>query len=274
MYRFLVAMTGSLALAGAACATVDVDTCGQEIEDGETGVLVRDLACATVEAAVVLGEGSTLMMNGHSVSRATPGTSRYMLLCYEGPCTIVGPGEVRGSNWPYPAVEAAEDLTISNVTVRDNLHVGIHARRNIVATDVVVTGNGVAGMAAERNVYAANVVASGNGPPGQYGGNGIVARLLIGTDVTASNNSGPGVLARRVRVVGFEATGNLGPGVYSRGRAILENATVLGNQHLGSPLDVLSRAYPRLTNTTCDHSARYRRDEPPGPPFGVCALDE
>ena len=80
-----------------AAYAVDIGTCGQIVFPGDTATVVADLDCsAAAAAAVMLKPGSTLLLNGHSISggrigiETEPGKKG-------GPTTHVqGPGTIKG----------------------------------------------------------------------------------------------------------------------------------------------------------------------------------
>src|SRR5690349_19556190 len=84
-----------LLIGSAVCSATDVTVCGQKIVDGDTGGLQADLDCSApsaILAAVLLGNGATLSLNGHTI------TGRPDIAAVAGDVArrfaVVGPGTI------------------------------------------------------------------------------------------------------------------------------------------------------------------------------------
>jgi len=221
---------------------MDVTSCGQVVRDRDTGVLVGDLACTSAPGsfAVELGARATLQLDGHTIS----GDS---VNCPRG-CTILGPGDITGA---YTAVlgNGVRPMTLAGgLSIHDNLFGVVDGGSRLTLIDVDVSNNSENGLL-------------------------VVARSVIGTNVTVNGNGGFGLHAQqaRVRIDGLTATGNGWFGVEAKSLRLF-NSTVTGNEG-GTPVnppfvDVASARRPRLFNTVCDHSY----GGPTGT-WGVCSGD-
>jgi hypothetical protein len=221
-------------------------------------------------------------MNGHAI--VAP--DQVAVVCRpKGPCTITsttGRGDISGSN--IGIVMREGKLAVSHVDLHDNTGGGIYTpllAARMTLTDVTANDNGGIGIRAE-DVRASGVTANGNGQSGVEALNKV-----RGTNVVTSDNGWAGCIAARgVKLAGFTATGNGTAGLSNTGGGIivaggptqLTSATVTGNTFRDGndpiALDLITTRKPKLTATTCDHSASIVRESNElGPPWGVCAGD-
>jgi len=276
MTRLALALVLTLS-AVAPVRAVDVTTCGQVVPDGETGVLETDLDCSAdpAEAAVTLGNCSTLDMNGHAIvarnGAVSCGFERSAGCVVRGHgVSPSGVGDVSGGS--YGIVGASKRVTVSDVDVHDVAIGGIVVNERLVATNVTVVHGGANGIVANKRLTAVNVVSSDN----EYFG--IDSPRVTGTDVTANGNGYSGVSCRRCVLTGLTATGNgftdipVGAGGGLQGvSAKLVDSTLTGNVVDGvAPVDIDTFRRPHIVSTTCEHS-RQRGD--PASSWGVCAAD-
>src|SRR5262245_57792821 len=98
--RLPFAALAAMAFATAPAQALDIGSCGASIPDGEVGTLTADLVCTDPVPAITLGAGATLELAGHRVQglSADGQTSLTVLRCARKRCTIVGPGEIVGSD--------------------------------------------------------------------------------------------------------------------------------------------------------------------------------
>jgi hypothetical protein len=275
-------------LAGAradAQVTIDVTVCGIEVPSGVTGVLRADLHCPDGQRAVALGIGTTLDLNGHTLSGAGVEASYGVVCTGRGAgCRIVGPGAIVGFDYClYRAGGSTffmSDLEIhdcgigifgyetrlhaTNLTVTDNHERGIEVDR-VTAVDVVTSRNGDMGMLALK-VVATRLTASDNGAYGVR-----ASQQLRGTDITLSGNATSGVFGDRVVATRVVAIGNGDAGVFAR-KAVLRDSDVSGNDGFQGGIDLVTSERPRLFDTTCGRSLA-SSGSPFGPSWGVCAQD-
>jgi hypothetical protein len=260
---------------GAAGAwALDITSCYVTVPANEIGVLQADLACQPGDFhAVALENGSTLELNGHTISNPGHFASGAAVRCH-GRCVVVGPGLISGaparefdgiradaSLVPHPPLRLElHDLTI------DSTRVGIDgpARNPFVrATNVTVSNSALYGFYIAR-VHAENVTATGSEI-------GVYSATLKAVNLNASNNAAYGVyVLRSLLATGLVVTDNAGEGILADGRIRLVDSTVTGNDIGGEGIDIESARRPRLINTTCGRSERTT------PPFGdwdICAND-
>ena len=137
---------------------MDVTSCGQFVRDGDTGVLVADLACTSSlgSSAVELGARATLELDGHTIS----GDGVY---CPSG-CTILGPGDITGA---YAAVigNGIRPMTLAGgLSIHDNVFGVVDGGSRLTLMDVDVSNNSENGLlVVARSVVGSNVVVNGNG---------------------------------------------------------------------------------------------------------------
>ena len=264
-------------------SAVDVATCGQLVPAGQVGVLQADLDCGGDEAAgaclteaaaacasdpgctdaacggVLLRDGSTLAMNGHTVANG-------VVVCplFHSSCSVVGPGTIVGG---YGLTALGRKLDASGGLDVHGGEVGIaNYKGRVILQDATVSGVANWGIQAYRGLRATNVT-SNNNEIGILVYNGS----FTGSGITANDNRGTGVLvaAGRLVLTGLMATGNgrdpeyRGAGVLCEGRTVLVNSVVTGNYADGTrPLDLLAKRRPVLVDSTCDHSL-----------WGICSQD-
>ena len=243
---------------GGAAATVDVTTCGQTVPRGARGTLTQDLVCDGTSDAIRLEARATLDLAGFSVV-ITGSPSGGDVPCLAGKCTILGPGEVRGSGvW----AEAGR-LEMRDVTLRDGA-IAIAAERHAKLDDVTVDGFSVAGVLAPRleanGLRVRNVTV-------QLHAAALSTTAIRGSGIEVADNDGPGILARSIRASNVTVRDNAGVGITTV-HARLESSTLVDNDPSGEGIDLDSLRRPRLLSTTC------RRSRGPGGPWGVCAEDE
>lgn len=237
----------------------DLATCGP-VPDGQIGVLTADVLC-TPEEAIQLGRGSTLQMNGHSVSAETP-TAGVGVLCERGKCAVEGPGEIFGFRDIGIVALSSSRLDVRNVVLHDN-KLGVLGDR-VRLTDVELSNGGGCGVIANR-LDAVRVTGSGNAE------DGMTANACRLTDVVTSGNARSGVTCRRVKAVRFTATGNGRFGVYATrpGAVKLTDSTLTGN----AIADLATEHVPRLKGSTCDASRRLDQNGGDVGTWGVCTAD-
>src|SRR5262249_56752633 len=85
-------------LRSASASSVDITACPAAVPAGGMGVVQADLNCTsgTDSGYVVLGQGATLQLNGHSLT-FNPGSTPSALVLCEGTCTVSGPGTLTSS---------------------------------------------------------------------------------------------------------------------------------------------------------------------------------
>ena len=285
MRVFLTAIVVSSLLSFAdLAAAIDISTCGQQVPDGEIGILTTDLVCDSATTAVRLGIGSTLELDGRSI--VVP--DGWGVWC--GPaarCTIVGgnsPGEIGRISGGETGVYLQRNarLVMSDVAIEDCV-TGIgaeawHAPRGAKAmlSNVVVTGSvGTALRVGLLNLK--NVTLEGNPGHGIVAGassrlkaNGLVVRgNAFSEDCEAFGCSGIDVGTVRGR--DFVVSDNNGIGIYAL-FAKLADSTVINNIRAGSGKDLVTSEIPRLRNVVCNASRGWGSQSLT--PWGVCALDE
>ena len=261
----LVLLLASLAHA------VDVTSCGQEVRDGDVGVLQADLVCPTdlvgpPYVGVQLDQDAVLQMNGHSITGQQLG-----VFCFRD-CTIVGPGEITGATSQAIGGGSGIHVTASDLDIHDNGGIADVAGSRLTVTNVVARRNGY-GIRAQQ-LRATNLSIADN-----TGDAILVQKRFVGSDVTITGGGEGGVTALSgVRATRLAITGTPGVGLFSRGSVVLRDSSVTGSVYLG--LDVLTRRLPRLLGTsTCGGSARLLPDPGNpggfviGPSWGVCAND-
>jgi hypothetical protein len=109
-----------------------------------------------------------------------------------------------------------------------------------------------------RRTRATNVTANG-------ASFGIAGVRLIGSEITANNNSFAGIGVPSMRVTDVTALGNGRFGVYGRSTRIV-NGTILNNVEY----DVFTARRPRLTAVTCGWSGKVLA----AGRWGVCENDD
>jgi len=165
-------------------AAVDVTTCGQSVGDAATGVLQVDLDCTgavgvclqpgandqdvsctsdavcnvvrdpCANAAVLLGAGAVLQLNGHTITGAG------IVCSAAGTCTVVGPGSIVSA--PV-GILARKKVVASGLTI-DGGVIGIVSRRGgAILTNLSLTDNSEDGMWSWKGtIRATGVTATGN----------------------------------------------------------------------------------------------------------------
>jgi hypothetical protein len=251
-------------LSRSALATVDVTDCGQVVPAGETGVLQADLDCAAtnVIAGVLLRDGATLDLNGHTLSGGKSPLIVGVASDAARSCAIVGPGVISGSSEGVACGRAR--MSITDVTLEDNGY-AIDASLCRLTLTNVTSSSTVSGISA-KEIRASNVNVTVNG-----NGNCIMGKKVFGSDITVSGCH-TGVTGQTlVDVQRLDARDNMSTGVVA-GRVRLVDSVVTGNYFFPGPLDTFSKRRPELINTQCDVSMRWRGKKV-GPTWGVCAND-
>lgn len=228
MFQLRSLMLALLALVPTLAHAVDIDGCGQTVPPGETGVLTADLAFC--DSAVLLEEGAKLQLNGHTISDSEVGVDvrgrRF---------DVSGPGVIARNDYGVSQGNGRrKTCTLDNIDFHDNEYTAVATlTAKVIATNLTVTGNGA------ENGY------------------GLAVEMLIGTNLTVTDNPGIGVAFRR--------------------SSRLINSTVIGNNSTRWGVDILTSRRPRLIDTTCGKSAG-KKPRPPvfsvvGVPWGVCLND-
>jgi hypothetical protein len=287
--RALPRLVSLLAFALArSAAAVDVTTCGQSVGPGDTGILQVDLDCTgqpgvclhpngsegevsctsdvtcnavldpCVNAAVLLGAGAALQLNGRTITGAG------VLCSAAGTCTVTGPGSIVSA--PV-GILARKKLVATGLTIDGGRFGIVSGPSGALLDQVNLTDHSEDGIWSwEGTVRATNVVATGNG------GTGIYAKLkaVIAKSCTSSGNGNHGIDGYPVRAVALNVQGNGGMGIVSAKTLSVRDSTVTGNGVAFEGADVASARRPRVRNTTCDYS----RDIGAGANnWGVCAAD-
>jgi hypothetical protein len=228
--------------------SMDITTCGQYVPGGTTGVLQADLDCPTDSglAAVLMGGGAKLLLNGHTITGGTGGTVGV------GRYAVLGPGEIVGS---------ANSCGISTSTYSGPGGATHYGPGTLRVRDVIVR-DGACGIAGAAGMLD-NVTVTGHTFFGIYLGR------LRAKNVTVANNGGEGFSGVSIRLNEVTAHNNL-YGIFASSaqyfRRVLvsaRNSTITGN----TTSDIYSETLPRLVYTTCGTS-----DGPVGS-WGVCAGD-
>ena len=229
-----------LVLAAARAAAFDLTTCGGAVQAGEIADLRADLVCPPLAAAVALTAGSTLNLNGHTIS-GTSTTSGTGIQCggrrSDGFCVVHGPGLI--TNFGVAVVGGGASLRLEALTARGN-------------------GSGLAHKA-PRLIELVDVDMSDNA---EYGITARGGRMRL-ANVTANHNGIGGVLAPVVKMAHVTAIGNGRDGgvflTFKSHRATrIIDSTITGNDGLGQGFDLLTTRPVRLMNTTCARGARVR----------------
>ena len=244
MIAVLRILVVGLALHVVPAFALDIATCGQIVPTGQAARLVADLDCATGDG-VVLADRTRLYLDGHVLS-GSPDASN--VVCQGPRCKIVGPGEIVGGQF---AVTGLSKLSISDVTVRDQIRGGIDGLYFVRARRVTMTGIGF-------------------GAPTPSVSEVIRTGQLRGAFLEVRNNAGTvSMIDYRLRNAVITDNGGIGIGGPGSGR--LAHSTVTGNLGgvFGVPIDVFGLEPPKLIDTVCDHS--YNADN--GTSFGICQLD-
>jgi len=188
-----------------------------------------------------------------------------------GRCAIIGPGLISGSAVAITGYRAR--VEVSGVTLSDNLGMIDDTGGTVSLTNVSASQASGLGIRAGK-ITVQNVTVDMNDA-----GNCIMSQSGVkGSDLTVSHcHEGVSSLHGSVRLDHLVSVGN-SVGVFAGGRVELSNSTVTGNYFPPTQgLDVLSGRPPRLTNTSCDKSARWEHLPGGGfgfgAPWGVCSLD-
>jgi len=270
-------------------SAVDITACGQSVADLDTGVLQADLDCSSeggdcafldyddeevacsgdldcplpfdfcARAAVRLGAGSALQLNGHTLTGAG-------VLCSDGgTCSVSGPGTIVSA--PV-GILTGKKVVASGLTADGGIYGILTRRGGAILTDVTLSNNVRDGIWSWRGtIRGSGVVATGNG------GEGVYAKLrpVILKDATASNNGGSGVDGSPPRGINVTAQGNGGAGMISPKGASVVDSTITGNAGGQGTIDIQCARRPRFANTICGRSLNTGPNG--GGSWGICALD-
>jgi len=99
-----------------------VTACGQQVAGA--GELTGDLDCSgTGVSAVVLENGGTLILNGHTLTGSIA-SNAYTVHCI-AKCRVVGPGTIAGGSAGIASLEIPGKVDIRNVVIRDAAGSGV-----------------------------------------------------------------------------------------------------------------------------------------------------
>ena len=135
-------------------AEIEVNTCGQVVPEGETGLLTADLECVDVGEAVLLSDGAHLELNGHTITTDPASDERVKrgVRCLAGTvCSVPGPGLIGGFE---SSGIAGTRVRVREVVIESNGRTGIAAYEDVRVVDSVVVGNGRLGVHAGGTVRA------------------------------------------------------------------------------------------------------------------------
>lgn len=294
----LASLIVAVTSAGQACADTDVAHCGQTVTDA--GQMTADLDCTGYPfPAIILDRNATLDMQGFVlIAGASDG-----IACL-GRCNVHGGGDVSGAmilgagNCGIRALGGrleASDLTIraseadgvcgsdrlkaelTKVNLEFNRHNGVLAKR-LLATDCVATSNTRTGFRATKVTLVRSRV-DGSGFVG-VSGNFPGSVRLIDSQVFTAGDYGIGN-ANRVRLERSLVQGAWIHGIRARSVVLRESTIVDSGQapECGTEVacrDIVSRAKPRLRDSTCETSSREVGGGPEPAatvPWGVCIND-
>lgn len=269
---------------------LDVTSCDTTVPAGETGNLVADTSCTGAFVGVELSPGATLALNGHALS-GNPGGGALVRCLDGGPCTILGPGSILGTDGdPAACVELAggRGRLVMEQGLVHGCGTGIDGgssdgKGRLIVTDVSVSANG-RGVRA-RSLRARNLVVAVNATEGinvgslraeggvsvtGNGGVGISANAVRGFGVGVSLNGTSGIFGNRIKVRDLTAVANVDCGVRTV-RASLLDSSLTGNGGLGVGGDVCTVRKPRVRNSTCGKSVVLGGVI--GATWGVCTND-
>jgi hypothetical protein len=268
----------------------DVSGCDTTVPAGETGTLVADTSCLGAFVGVALSPGATLALNGNSLS-GNPSGGALVRCLDDGPCTILGPGSIVGTDGGPAAcvdVPGGHGRLVMEQGLVQGCGTGIEAgpsdgRGRVTISDATISANG-RGLRA-RTLRARNLIVSVNASEGMVvgtlraeggvsvtgnGGVGISANAVRGLGVGVSLNGGSGVFGNRIKVRDFTAVNNVDCGVRTV-RASLLDSSLSGNGGLGLGGDVCTVRKPHLRNSTCGRSLALGATI--GTTWGVCTSD-
>jgi hypothetical protein len=304
----ICALTVVLAHAAPSRGT-DITACGTTVAAGDTGVLQADIVCQDEYFGVRLLTGSTLQLNGHSITgtRSTFATVLGVARVDDaepeeggrGRFTIVGPGEIAGagpdthSGATTRACVTLQDgrATITSPTGVIDIHgcnfgiVGYileynNNRARATIDHVILHDNSLEGITV-RKLTASDVTAFNNGEAGVH----AIATMMV-ANVIAHDNGNQGVFAgSTVKGTGVTVTGNAS-GIECDNRVTLTNVSATDNTYSygvrgrrvtltdatvtgNSQVDIVALSPPRLVNTTCGTSLNNKTQTT----WGVCAND-
>jgi hypothetical protein len=274
MIRALASAILLLSLSGLASATTEnVTACPATVSAGATGVLQADLNCTTSTGTgyVVLGQGATLNLNGHSLT-FNPGDPATTLVSCDASCTVIGPGTLTStsSSGSFASiwVPTGKTVKVSNVVI-DGMYngiVAINGKALVTDTSISAVQWGIAGV---KKAKLDNVTIAVTTPGGYcIGATDEMGSGVVGSTVTLTSCADGIWASKKVVLTGLTATSNTGVGIYSGGKIVLRDSTVTGS----GVTDLLSVRRPVLVNSTCDHSTQSTGDPIP-PTWGVCASD-
>lgn len=258
----------------------DVDCDSRDIPANATGEMLVDLdnTCPTGQTGIRLGANATLRMNGHTLLGGG-------IMCGDGKCTVVGPGQVVGAGTGINA-SLARRLVVTDVEVSGNSYGIYQTSGKLIATGVVANDNAFGGILGVR-LFLDQVTANNNGSV-DHSGSGIEGIIVKATNVTANGNLVAGITGfRRVLATNVTTNGNQIGGIQTSGGCKLKAVNAIGNErgalcYTGvidgsiltgnSVADIIAGEHgPRVRNTTCDNSFRPGSSPFPGSPAGLCA---
>ena len=265
----LTALLVGLGLSDA--AAVDITSCQVRVPRGEVGVLQTDVSCAFAQeggpwSAITLERNAVLDLNGVTLDHYS--TALVSGVFCEGRCEVRGPGRLVSSNLNAGITSSGRGpLTVSNVELSGQI-TGIAAPRaktTLTNVSIQVLLEGVAIQRLLVDGVDITVDATGRGCIAMSNASAWVR----GTDLTLSGcDVGIGTQGS-VDLTNLAATGLRTAGVFLTHKKLrLVDSTVTG-----SPIDLISRKAPVLSNTACDTSAVWEGDALTGASFGVCAND-
>lgn len=267
-------------------SAIDINTCGQVVPTGDTGVVVADLDCPALPsvcaddpatactssddcggarcfgAAVALQKRAALDLNGHTLK----GGGDVTVLCARD-CVVTGAGTIENeslANSPM-GIYVVRKATVSDV-VLDGGFAGIYAdsrRSRLSATNIVASNSYFYGILWYGRMFATNVTANGSGGLGIFG-----PIKLIGDQITANDNEGTGIIVKNSRITNLTATNNGSVGI-SAERLRVESGTATGN----GQYDLITTKRPRIAGVACDKSGRALPNTGVVSSWGVCASD-
>ena len=212
---------------------VDITMCGQVVPAGETGVLQADLSGCSRNPGVTVGDGGSVLLNGHSITSTAPGANG--IVC-EGGCLVQGPGKI---SVDYGIVHSShlrrQSLRVEDVDFEDN--------------------GGVAVLSIEGFVFARNVTVTGNGFEHVDPSNVTIAvhayRGLFGKNLTVTNNGGVGIDTIRLKLIDSVVTGNNGWDIIAFRRPRLVHSTCGKSEGRYPPRPLRHGAYSLLPWGVC-----------------------
>jgi hypothetical protein len=221
------------------------------------GPITADYSFCASTAAVYL-DRADLDLAGHTIEGGYAG-----VICGGGRCRIKNGTITR--NWN--AIQNSGKVDLTNLTLSDNDNRAVEFSgtpvREVKMTLVTVANNGNdQGGVVGGKVTLLDVVLSGPGS-GVLGRKSITATGVTATGDahTLANSSALATFNGRVSAISLTATGWR--------RAVDSGSITIRDSNLsGNGCDLFSGQFPRVTNTTCEHSCRSLTES-----WGVCSAD-